>query len=178
MSKSPKQLSCAQRLIMRNMLGHRPPAGTVPHAAIVLRTAGGELLRSAQARGPASQPAGWLAVAPLTRHSQRGAPAHRLGLELVIVPRDEPAPPHLEQGREECGEGEPPSKAHSRVPRLPPTTAWLSWLTLGYHRSRSLRASAYVCVASREIQSSWPSPNSSTAALVVFCTGAVRKQNA
>ena len=32
----------------------------VPHAAIVLRTAGGELLRSAQARGPASQPAGLL----------------------------------------------------------------------------------------------------------------------
>ena len=60
MSKSPKQLSCAQRLIMRNILGHRPPAGTVPHAAIVLRTAGGELLRSAQARGPASQPAGLL----------------------------------------------------------------------------------------------------------------------
>ena len=105
MSKSPKQLSCAQRLIMRNILGYRPPAGSAT---------GGHCAKNGGGRAPPERPGprprvptGRLAVAPLTRHSQRGAPAHRLRLELVIVPRDEPAPPHLEQGREECGEGSP-----------------------------------------------------------------------
>ena len=39
---------------------HPGAQAAVLQAAIVLRTAGGELLRSAQARGPASQPAGLL----------------------------------------------------------------------------------------------------------------------
>eukprot|EP00964_Phaeocystis_antarctica_P118763 scaffold82507_cov72-Phaeocystis_antarctica.AAC.4 len=41
---------------------------------------------------------GWHAVAPLSTWRA----THRLRLELVIVPRDEPTPPHLEQGIEAC----------------------------------------------------------------------------
>jgi hypothetical protein len=38
--------------------------------------------------------------------------AHRLRLELVVVPRDEPTPPHLEQGIEMCHDvGESPEQS-------------------------------------------------------------------
>ena len=82
---------------MRNGTGRLP---AVPDAAIVLRTADGKLLWSAQARSLASQVAGVACCGTADTTLSAWRAAHRLRLELVIVPRDEPTPPHLEQGIE------------------------------------------------------------------------------
>ena len=64
------------------------------------RTGSSSRAYAKQPRPEASHPR-WLGrhtVAPLSTWCA----THRLRLELVIVPRDEPTPPHLEQSIEAC----------------------------------------------------------------------------